>query len=498
MENKVEQASSLRKFLQNSPRKFLQNSPRKFPQNSLLTFPQNSLLTFSLIGYDNQLLYNLFLQRFQELTKLQTETKPLKIFLAERETIPFLAGFLAACAANCEIFLCNPNWGQEEWQQVFNLVQPDIILTEDKHLNTQQNSDSKNEKNYQFPITHYPMIMIPTGGTSGQIRFVMHTWETLMASIEGFKQYFKVDKINSFCVLPLYHVSGLMQFLRSFTTQGKLVILPFKILKIDDVYPIKNAPFFISLVPTQLQRLLNNIETTSWLSQFQTVLLGGAPPWPQLLETAREHKIRLAPTYGMTETASQIATLKPDDFLAGYHNSGQILPHANIIICNENGEILGDNQRGIITIKSQSLALGYYPELGQKRDKFKSDDLGFIDSKGYLHIVGRNSDKIITGGENVFPAEVEAVIKSTGLVADISIIGLPDQEWGQVITAVYVPINAEVTLEALQNAIASQLSKYKQPKKWLKIAEMPRNAQGKINRETLHKLVIPLRKNDET
>jgi o-succinylbenzoate---CoA ligase len=468
--------------------------------SSLLNFTHNSLLNFTLIGYDNKLLNHLFLQRFQELTQLQTERKPLKIFLAEIETIPFLAGFLAAFAANGEIFLCNPNWGQEEWKQVFNLVQPDIILTEDKHLNTQQNSDSKNEKNYhyQFPITHYPMIMIPTGGTSGKIRFVMHTGETLMASIEGFKQYFKVDKINSFCVLPLYHVSGLMQFLRSFTTQGKLVILPFKTLKIDDFYPIKNAPFFISLVPTQLQRLLNNREMTSLLSQFQTVLLGGAPPWAKLLETAREHKIRLAPTYGMTETASQIATLKPDDFLGGYHNSGRILPHANIIICKENGEILGDNQRGIITIKSQSLALGYYPELWQNRDKFKTDDLGFIDSKGYLHIVGRNSDKIITGGENVFPSEVEAVIKSTGLVADISIIGLPDQEWGQVITAVYVPINAEVTLEALQNAIASQLSKYKQPKKWLKIAEMPRNAQGKINRETLHKLVIPLRKNDET
>jgi O-succinylbenzoic acid--CoA ligase len=491
MENKVEQASSLLKFPL--------NSLLKFPLNSLLKFPLNSLLNFTLIGYDNKLLNHLFLQRFQELTQLQTERKPLKIFLAERETVPFLAGFLAAFAANCEIFLCNPNWGQEEWQQVFNLVQPDIILTEDKHLNTQHNFDRKNEKFYhsQFPIPHYPMIMIPTGGTSGTIRFVMHTWETLMASIEGFKQYFQVDKINSFCVLPLYHVSGLMQFLRSFTTQGKLVILPFKTLKIDDFSPIKTAPFFISLVPTQLQRLLNNIETTSWLSQFQTVLLGGAPPWAKLLETAREHKIRLAPTYGMTETASQIATLKPDDFLGGYHNSGQILPHANIIICKENGENIGDNQRGIITIKSKSLGLGYYPELWQKRDKFKTDDLGFIDSKGYLHIVGRNSDKIITGGENVFPSEVEAVIKSTGLVADICIIGLPDQVWGQVITAVYVPINAEVTLEALQSAIASQLSKFKQPKKWLKIAEMPRNAQGKINRETLHKLVIPLEKNDE-
>ncbi|MGL4375435.1 MAG: 2-succinylbenzoate--CoA ligase [Microcoleaceae cyanobacterium] len=483
MENKVEQASSL----------------LNIPQNSLLKITQSSLLNFSLIGYNNQLLYNLFLQRWQELTQLQTEEKKLKIFLAERETVPFLAGFLAAFAANCEIFLCNPNWGQEEWKQVFNLVKPDIIFTEDKQLNTRHNSDNQTENNYnyRFPITDSPMMMIPTGGTSGKIRFAMHTGETLMASIEGFKQYFQVEQINSFCLLPLYHVSGLMQFLRSFTTQGKLVITPWKNLEIDDFSQIKLSEFFISLVPTQLQRLLHNREMTSWLSQFQTVLLGGAPPWQQLLETAREHKIRLAPTYGMTETASQIATLKPDDFLGGYDNAGQILPHANIIICNENGENLGDNQRGIITIKSKSLALGYYPQLWENRDQFKTDDLGFIDSKGYLHILGRNSDKIITGGENVFPAEVEAAIKSTGLVADICIIGLPDQEWGQVITAVYVPINPEVTLEALQGAIASQLSKYKQPRKWLKISEIPRNAQGKVNRETLHKLVEEERRSNK-
>ncbi len=459
---------------------------------SLLKITPNNILNFTLIGYNNQLLYHLFLQQQQELTLLQkNKGKKLKIFLAERENIPFLAGFLASVAANCDIFLCNPNWGQEEWQQVFNLVKPDIIFTEDKQLNTRRNSDSLTEKNYnyRYPITNSPMIMIPTGGTSGKIRFVMHTAETLMASIKGFKQYFKVDQINSFCLLPLYHVSGLMQFLRSFTTQGELVIAPWKTLETNDFSQIKLSDFFISLVPTQLQRLLHNTKMTSMLSQFQTVLLGGGPAWPQLLKTAREYKIRLAPTYGMTETASQIATLKPDDFLRGYHNAGQILPHANIIICNENGEQLGEHQRGIITIKSQSLALGYYPHLWENRDKFKTDDLGFIDSKGYLHILGRNSDKIITGGENVFPAEVEAAIKSTGLVVDICIIGLPDQEWGQVITAVYVPINPEVTLEAIQSAIASQLSKYKQPKQWLKIGEIPRNAQGKVNRETLHKLV---------
>ena len=206
--------------------------------------------------------------------------------------------------------------------------------------------------------------------------------------MQGFTEYFSINVVNSFCILPLYHVSGLMQFMRSFTTGGKLVITSSKKLETSQLQNINPADFFISLVPTQLQKLLQNPELTQWLSKFSTVLLGGAPPWDELLEKARYHQIRLAPTYGMTETASQIATLKPDEFLQGKFNSGKILPHAKIII---------DNQPGNINIQSQSLALGYYPQMWENRDNFVVDDIGFLDNQGYLHIIGRNIYKIITG-----------------------------------------------------------------------------------------------------
>jgi O-succinylbenzoic acid--CoA ligase len=302
-----------------------------------------------------------------------------------------------------------------------------------------------------------------------------------------------------------------MQFMRSLTTNGQLVILPFKTLEttltplpvdgegqgvgfsyyspspiIDIINNINSAEFFLSLVPTQLQRLLNYSHT--WLSNFHTVLLGGAPAWLQLLETARFHRIRLAPTYGMTETASQIATLKPEAFLNGINNCGHILPHAEIKICNEQGEILNNNQTGIITIQSNSLALGYYPTFFTNTQNFSVDDLGFIDNNGYLNIIGRNSNKIITGGENVFPTEVETAILATKLVTDVGVLGLPDKHWGQAIAAVYVPINLEVSNDILQNVIVNKISKFKQPKYWIAVDKLPRNQQGKINREQLEKL----------
>ena len=113
-----------------------------------------------------------------------------------------------------------------------------------------------------------------------------------------------------------------------------------------------------------------------------------------------------------------------------------------------------------------------------------TDDLGYLDDNGYLYLVGRDSHKIITGGENVFPTEVEAAIWSTQLIKDVCVIGLSDQKWGQVVTAIYVPLNSEHDLDLLdliQQKIQLQLAKYKQPKKWIQVNSLPRNDRGKIN-----------------
>ncbi|HEY9830556.1 MAG TPA: hypothetical protein V6D26_08255, partial [Stenomitos sp.] len=187
---------------------------------------------------------------FQQLTKYSPGGIPPKVLIAEHNPQRFLAAFLAAVAANCPVFLCNPNWVQQEWQPVLEMVQPDLILGQPMTLPT---------PHYPHPITHYPLpnhIMIPTGGSSGKIRFAVHTWETLMASVQGFHQYFGNNQVNSFCVLPLYHVSGLMQFLRSLTTGGQLMITSFKQVEAGEKFKINPAEFFISLVPTQLQRCL--------------------------------------------------------------------------------------------------------------------------------------------------------------------------------------------------------------------------------------------------
>jgi len=211
--------------------------------------------------------------------------------------------------------------------------------------------------------------MIPTGGSSGQIRFAIHTWETLMASVRGFQQYFQLNQVNSLCVLPLYHVSGLMQFCAPLP----LVAVCYSAIQtlsdgqsnIDPIFFIFSAnPAATSPTESSANQLAIPIwnSATRWRSSLST-----------LLEQARRHGIRLHVWHD--RNCSQIATLKPEDFLAVLTTVVRFYP-AKVTIRTSTGHLLGANQTGIITIAADSLALGYYPAYGP--EYFPSRWLGFF------------------------------------------------------------------------------------------------------------------------
>lgn len=474
--------------------------------------------------YCSQALYQLTQHRLAEISAVAIK-QPGKsvVFIVEQNPVNFIAAFLAGVIAEVNLFLCDPAWKQQEWRQVFNLIEPDLIYADrtTQDLIAKVGSTVINYADDKSNLSGSALIMIPTGGTSGKIRFAMHSWDTLRASVTGFRDYFNCQQINSCCTLPLYHVSGLMQFMRSFVTQGNLLVCPYQIVKTKQI-TLDKWDYFISLVPTQLKFLLESIP--DWLTQFKTVLLGGAPATRSLLDTAREYNITIALTYGMTETASGIVTLKPEDFLAGNNSSGRVLSHAQVNInhlsvaetagSTEVEEVLGEEVKdkpaniksqnikhtddqinrigliGLIEISCTSLCLGYYPELFTPGQPLVTDDLGYFDQEGYLHLIGRNSQKIITGGKNVFPAEVEEAIYATKLVKDVCIIGIPDQKWGQAVTAIYIPIKSEINLDLIKHKATQQIAKYKLPKNWIKVDSIPRNNRGKINYQKLKMIAI--------
>lgn len=464
-----------------------------------------------LVGQDAQAFLTLAETLAQEFAIAKNDTRGQSILLAEPDPIRFLAGFLAAHSTYPQVFLGNPQWGTVEWQQALALAQPDQVWGNCAYL--KQPSASQNLDLYQQSMPSPPklsnhsekLILIPTGGSSGTIRFVMHRWDTLAAAVSGFQEYFQIATVNSLCVLPLYHVSGLMQFMRSFLSEGMLQIMTFKALKIGQALPVNPSDWFISLVPTQLQALLTRPVLVQWLSQCKTIFLGGAPSWPQLLDQARIRGLPLAPCYGSTETAAQITALKPNDFLAGNQSVGQMLPHAQVTIVDEQEQPVNAGTLGQVQIRSDSLALGYYPHGWSKQPFterattsptiFKTDDAGYLDEQGYLTLVGRLSNKIITGGENVFPAEVESAIRATGLVIDVAVLGMPDSYWGQCVTAVYVPHVPTLVAEEICAALQDSIARFKHPKVWIPVDSLPRNAQGKLNQQTLQTIVNQRKQN---
>lgn len=444
------------------------------------------------------------------------ETATPALLIVEPDPMGMLVSLLAGLWQGYTVVLANPQWGDREMQQVRAIAQPDP----EPCLSPWAVYLSRG-----LPPSPQPEILIATGGTSGHLKFARHSWTTLMASVQGFLAHFGATTVNAYCVLPLYHVSGLMQVLRVLASGGTLVLQPYADLKQGSLLPVTplplspsplsssplsppllssspHPPTFLSLVPTQLQWLLSQGDPfLPWLQGFRAVLLGGAPPWPTLLSAARSHQIPVALTYGMTETASQVATLRPEAFLAGNTSSGPVLPHAHIQPWDDQGQPLGPGQVGRLAIQSTSLFLGYRrqshhtqphptPADGQDgpssgallTDVFLTDDLGYLDGQGYLHLVGRYSTKLITGGEKVFPEEVEAVLLTTGLVQAACVVGLPDDHWGQVVCAAVVPQARCVDLRVLNQALNGVLAAYKRPKVWLLLEAVPMTPQGKINR----------------
>lgn len=318
-------------------------------------------------------------------------------------------------------------------------------------------------------------LMIPSGGASGGLKFARHDGGTVAAAVGGFCAHFGMERVNSVCVLPLHHVSGFMAWMRSALTGGSFLPWSWKEAE-GGRYPPVAPQCCLSLVPTQLQRLIVSDAAVAWLRQFRIIFVGGGPAWEGLLEEAARLELPLSTSYGATETAAMVAALRPEEFLGGMRGCGSALPHARI-----------DMVDGVVRVAGESIFRGYYPGITQER-RWTSGDLGSIGSDGSLVILGRSDDLIVTGGKKVSPSEVEAALRLSGEFEDIAVVGIPDPEWGQSVVACH-PGGGSAPDAVRVKASLSGLASFKHPKRYACISPWPRNAQGKINRAELMRLV---------
>ena len=310
---------------------------------------------------------------------------------------------------------------------------------------------------------------ILTSGTSGRPRAIELTYGNHLWSAVGSAFNLGVDPSDRWlCCLPLYHVSGLEIVMRSVIYgTGVVVHDGFTVERVEEALE-RDGVSLMSVVTTQLTRLL---EAGVDLSGPRAILVGGGPVPVEVLEQAIGRDAAVVQTYGLTETASQVTTLAPEEARRKLGSAGRPLLTTHLRI--QDGEIL---------VQGPVVA----PGCADEDDWLHTGDLGRIDDQGFLYVEDRLGDLIVSGGENVVPAEVEEVLLRHPDVADAAAVGRADPEWQEAVEAVVVLRDGAAAGPAeLRRHCAESLAGYKVPKRFEFVSELPRTDSGKLLRKAL-------------
>ncbi len=306
-------------------------------------------------------------------------------------------------------------------------------------------------------------LVMHTSGTTGRPKPVPITFGNIRANARGVAQAMGLtDDERWLCPLPLAHVGGLMVVLRSALMATTAVLAPLPFDERATAAQLRDGGITIaSLVPAQLQRLLDVGATPG--PALRRVLLGGGPMPRALLGRARAAGFPVCPSYGLTQACSTVTVAEPGDL----DTAGRPLPGVGVAITGE-GEIV--------------VSGGSVNALGSLR----TGDLGHLDAQGRLVVTGRKGDVMISGGENVAPAEVEAVLAEHPDVAEAAVFARPHPLWGDAITALVVPREgSDLAQGALRAHCLERLAPFKVPKAFELVEALPRTESGKVRRAEL-------------
>ena len=341
-----------------------------------------------------------------------------------------------------------------------------------------------------FYLNNVATIMY-TSGTTGKPKGVLQTfgnhWWSAMGSVLNLGL---TENDCWYCAVPIFHISGLSILMRNVIYGMKVVLVE----KFDEVEAnrniIENGVTIMSVVTAMLNRMLNVLGDNSYPAHFRCFLLGGGPAPIHMLEHCKENGIPVFQSYGMTETSSQIVTLAPEYSLEKIGSAGKALFPSQLRI-EVNGKQAEANEAGEIVVFGPNVTKGYWNRPDATKEAIQAGwlhtgDIGYLDEDGFLYVLDRRSDLIISGGENVYPAEIESVLSSHPAVFEAGVRGIEDEKWGKVPIA-FVVLTEEVTEQQLLAYCCNHLASYKIPREIVFCKELPRNGANKLLRRELKK-----------
>ncbi len=319
-----------------------------------------------------------------------------------------------------------------------------------------------------------------TSGTTGRPKGAVLSHGNLLSSVRALEIAWRWQPQDILILaLPLFHMHGLGVGLHgSLAIGAQAVLLPeFEVTDVLDSIKKHHASMFFG-VPTMYSRLVESSRAGE-LSQLRLCVSGSAPLAAALHQRIQEVSgQRVLERYGMTETAMLVSNPYEGERRPG--SVGFPLPGVEVLLKGDPPEIL---------VKGPNVFQGYWerPEANSQAFDdgwFRTGDLGALDPDGYLSIVGRAKEMIISGGFNVYPREVEDVISQHEAIRECAVVGEPDEEWGETVVA-FVVADRELSLDEIKNFVGERLAHYKRPRRTYRIDSMPRNALGKVQKHRL-------------
>jgi acyl-CoA synthetase (AMP-forming)/AMP-acid ligase II len=352
-----------------------------------------------------------------------------------------------------------------------------------------------------------PAVIIYTSGTTSAPKGVVLRHANLVSYVFGTVEFASAAPTDASLVsVPPYHIAAVANVISNLYAGRRLLTLetftPEQWLELARVEGVTNA----LVVPTMLARIIDAPGVDRSVPTLRTLAYGGAAMPRPVIERALSTwpHVDFVNAYGLTETSSTISVLGPDDhrvaiasddpaIRARLGSAGKIVPTIEIEIRDDSGHALPPGEVGRIFVRGEQVS-GEYAGAGPTVDEhgfFDTRDEGMLDAEGYLFIKGRADDTIIRGAENIAPAEIEAVLLDHPAVADVCVIGVPDEEWGQRIEAVVVAHDGTaVEADDLRQHVRDQLRGSKTPDRVIFWAELPRTETGKLVRRQVVEKVL--------